>query len=1085
MIPRTFRQPAAIAALTVVLALNGAFLISQRAHHDSLAALSLTERQRLLVYRMLLETTGLGGHAGPLLSAASPAAAEQLFEDNLAALQQGGEAHWEGEAIRAGRPNAAQAAQLQRVQAAWDEALGAMRAMREADAGGPDSAGAAEALPQHAAGLLALLEDTADLYRAERRRAATWHNAALWGLRAGLAGLIVVLVWHVEQRLVRPLRQLRQATQRMSQGRYDIPVVPAATPELELLAESLGSLRARLSRSLSEQARLLSFSQALMSASDERAITQRAVALAAELLRADYGALVLPDAGGALQTRAVAGWPQDYVGRVQAAPSDGSQTAHTIARGEPVVVADYRLGTPFAVPAGIIERGVTSGLSVPLLRDGQAVGALLVHSRQPGHFTPEDVQLVSIIANQTAVALANVRLLANERRRADELEALRATAADTLRASEFELTHLLQMLLERAVTLLNATGGELGILNDAGNALNMVGRHNLDEGRPVTHMALGEGVMGRVAATRQPMIVSDYSTWEGRVAQYERAGWHASMAVPLMAGDRLVGVIGVIDRDPQRQFDHANLRLLMLFGQQAALAIESARLFAAERQRVKEAETLRQAGAIVAASLHQRKAIDLILEQLERVVPYDSASVQMLCDGYLEVVGGHGWKDVERIIGMRFTIPGDNPNTIVIQQRRTHILDDAQAIYAAFRESTQQHIRGWLGVPLIVHDRLIGMLAIDSSEPAHFNAEHARVASAFANHVAIAIENTRLYESAVRAAETQAILYRVGREVSASLEPEQVYAAIHSATAKLMPAETFIISLLTESRTEIDAVYLVDRGTRVFPPRQKVNEALSGHVVATGQPLRVNEPRELAGMGLAHAGHAVHVASVLAVPLRVGETVLGMLSAQSYKPHAYTTEHLHLLELLAVNAAIALSNARLFAQVQRLAITDALTGLHNRRHLLVLAEREFERARRYGRPLAVVMLDLDHFKHVNDAYGHSIGDEVLRTVALRCQAALRTADLLGRYGGEELLAILPESDLAGTQLAAERLRLCVADKPIETTRGQVHVTISLGYALDSPLFASVTGVINQADQELYAAKAAGRNCVRPLAPERP
>src|SRR5690606_20642698 len=156
---------------------------------------------------------------------------------------------------------------------------------------------------------------------------------------------------------------------------------------------------------------------------------------------------------------------------------------------------------------------------------------------------------------------------------------------------------------ERAVTLLNATGGELGILNDDGTALNMVGRHNMARDEPVAQMALGEGVMGRVAATGQPLIVNDYSTWEGRLAQYESGGWHASMAVPLRVGDRLVGVIGVIDRDPLRRFDSAHIRLLLLFGQQAALAIESARLFAAERQRVNEAETLRQAGAIVAASL--------------------------------------------------------------------------------------------------------------------------------------------------------------------------------------------------------------------------------------------------------------------------------------------------------------------------------------------------------------------------------------------------------------------------------------------------------------------------------------------------
>ncbi len=149
---------------------------------------------------------------------------------------------------------------------------------------------------------------------------------------------------------------------------------------------------------------------------------------------------------------------------------------------------------------------------------------------------------------------------------------------------------------------------------------------------------------------------------------------------------------------------------------------------------------------------------------------------------------------------------------------------------------------------------------------------------------------------------------------------------------------------------------------------------------------------------------------------------------------------------LAADAAIAIQNARLFVEVERLATTDGLTGLHNHRRFLELAGREFDRARRYGRSLVAVMFDLDHFKQVNDTHGHAVGNEVLREVADRCRQNIRAVDLLGRYGGEEFALLLPESDHGTAQHAAERLRLCVAERPVETSAGPLPITISVGVA---------------------------------------
>jgi diguanylate cyclase (GGDEF)-like protein len=165
------------------------------------------------------------------------------------------------------------------------------------------------------------------------------------------------------------------------------------------------------------------------------------------------------------------------------------------------------------------------------------------------------------------------------------------------------------------------------------------------------------------------------------------------------------------------------------------------------------------------------------------------------------------------------------------------------------------------------------------------------------------------------------------------------------------------------------------------------------------------------------------------------------------------------------------------SEVQRLATTDFLTGLYNRRHFFDLAAREFQRARRYGQFLSAMMLDIDHFKLVNDTYGHAVGDEVLKAIAECCSKELREVDILGRYGGEEFAFMLPESDLTTACKVAERLRKSIVQKTIHTRYGLVKVTVSIGVSAMEDEDLNIDAVLGRADKALYAAKDSGRNRV--------
>ncbi|MCX7969965.1 MAG: GGDEF domain-containing protein [Negativicutes bacterium] len=160
-------------------------------------------------------------------------------------------------------------------------------------------------------------------------------------------------------------------------------------------------------------------------------------------------------------------------------------------------------------------------------------------------------------------------------------------------------------------------------------------------------------------------------------------------------------------------------------------------------------------------------------------------------------------------------------------------------------------------------------------------------------------------------------------------------------------------------------------------------------------------------------------------------------------------------------------------RLHRQSITDSLTGVHNRMHILNSLRREIERVRRYPSALSILMIDIDHFKTINDRFGHPTGDSVLKSISQCLASTLRTVDMIGRYGGEEFLIILPSTDLPGAAIVAERLCRLVSDCHILADH---QVTVSIGCAELSP-DDDIESLITRADRELYRAKASGRNCV--------
>jgi diguanylate cyclase (GGDEF)-like protein len=211
----------------------------------------------------------------------------------------------------------------------------------------------------------------------------------------------------------------------------------------------------------------------------------------------------------------------------------------------------------------------------------------------------------------------------------------------------------------------------------------------------------------------------------------------------------------------------------------------------------------------------------------------------------------------------------------------------------------------------------------------------------------------------------------------------------------------------------------------------------------------------------------------------------GVLVLLPRDPHQFALLTADLLDDLTRPLTLVLDNARLSQRLHEMSTLDGLTRQLNHRSIYDRLTEELERARRYRYPLSVILCDLDHFKEVNDTHGHRAGDAVLREGAAALRRCLRSTDILGRYGGEEFLAVLPQVDLPAACAAAERLRRSLEGVPVPVESGaRIGVTGSFGVATQSEL-PQATGdlLVSLADRRLYEAKAAGRNCIRPWSGE--
>lgn len=384
------------------------------------------------------------------------------------------------------------------------------------------------------------------------------------------------------------------------------------------------------------------------------------------------------------------------------------------------------------------------------------------------------------------------------------------------------------------------------------------------------------------------------------------------------------------------------------------------------------------------------------------------------------------------------------------------------------------------GSPIICGDATVGVIELFSQRSEAFSPEDVKAISLFARTAAIVFRLAKLTDSLQQTAEERDLLYEIMGFVSASIPPVQLLSKVSDSLGNYFSAHAiaaFTVQRLPHLNKTSEAVVRnfsrsdMESLKTIFAERWPPSSN-NGDDESEDKSTELQRSFSVMFSG----GKSIYVLPLFSRNLLQGIIVLLWEYDRKIDFHSHMDD---MMRIVAEQTALGLERHHLYTGVEKIGLTDQLTGLSNRRMFNYLMEREINRSRRYGRPLSLVMIDIDHFKRINDSWGHPVGDIVLRELGALMRANFRRLDVPVRYGGEEFAVILPETSLEEAINFAERFRIKVENAVFLNGRDRILVTISLGVAsvTNSPVAEDLDAdaLLQMADRALYQAKQSGRN----------
>jgi len=580
---------------------------------------------------------------------------------------------------------------------------------------------------------------------------------------------------------------------------------------------------------------------------------------------------------------------------------------------QPADLGLYRRATGGRLPV--------SSLLLPIIVEDNGIGLIVLDNfNTVAAFRPEDEALILSLSQQAALSLENVRLLSALTERAGQLQGLNEAA--TAVASSLRSDELVAALLDQVDRVLPFDTATLWMRDHERLSVAAVRGFPDAEKRLGLSVAVADSALFQeMIADGQPLFVGDVRD-DPRFPQVEtpRLSW---LGVPMVAKGELTGLIALEKWQPSF-YSSEQIQLAATLASQAAVALENANLFESSLERATELNErsqrlalLNRLSSALSGSMDAHQVLSLMAEEMRSA----------LGAGRVAVVSFDGPQPAWVVVAPQSVqqLPQVLPNAPLFARLReslgVFLTENAssEVELAPLRQFIGADTRQLLVLPLAVGQELLALAFVSDPGSGGFATAELELARTIANQASIALQNARLYQSTVRTAEQLTLLNQSSAEIGTSLDPEEIYESIQRAAERLMPVDSFVITLLDDENQEVEAVYLVDRRRRLPGRHSALGRGLGSRVILSGTPLLLNDAQaliELDGGSLADGPAAL---SGIAVPMTVGNRVVGMLSARSHRANAYTSEDLRLLATLANQAVVTIQNGRLFAETQRLA----------------------------------------------------------------------------------------------------------------------------------------------------------------------
>lgn len=645
-----------------------------------------------------------------------------------------------------------------------------------------------------------------------------------------------------------------------------------------------------------------------------------------------------------------------------------------------------------------------------------------------------------------------------------------------------EIQRMLAQALDRVLNVVRIPCGALCLrYNDAEGPISIVTTGLRDEfSTKILEERLGDSIVRLVARLGGLVVLRDLSKaalWEAleKEPSFKRTrellleqDLRTVVGISLQAKERVLGVL-LLGTPDSRQFTAAELRLLLALGYQIGMAVENSYLVQQTSRRSEELHILNEIGQALSSTLDSDTLFETIYAEMRRlfdvssfyIALYDRSKQQIRYEVEVEETVRNPKRS--RAAGKRLT-------EYMIRERQPLLIRgnfDAEIQKLGLESS--RGAGSFCGVPLILYDRAIGAMAIHSQREGAFDEGHVELMRVLASQAGIALENARLFAEEQKKARQLTLLNKISEHAIATLDPEQILVKVAEEIEQNLQYDHIGIGILDYVAKEV--VVQAEAGKRrdAVGRRIAIGDGLIGQVARTGEIAIV---REVSASSLRPV--LPGSASGIAVPVTCAENLLGVLYVESSDPSEFGDEEVQLLRTLADLFAGALHNAQNFQKAQEQAITDGLTGVKTHRFLMEALSGEWKRSTRSSRPFSLVLMDLDRFKFVNDFYGHLEGDVVLQRVGLILEQNCRRSDIVARYGGDEFVILMPETNVEQARQIAGKLRSWVASDPLLRDK---NITASFGIAC-FPIHGSTPQELLQvADSSMYLSKHQGGNAV--------